>query len=104
MVLNVDLDAVYSMLPHAMNRLVGHFFLNSTLSLTRTVQPNGPILTECKTICHLVSNDADAETAAIFHNSQTASVQHILTELGHLQPPTPIKTDNATANALSTRQ
>ena len=103
MVLNVDLHTAYSVLPHAISRLAGHFFLSSTPSLTRTVQPNGPILTECKTICYVVSSDAEAEaeTAALFHNAQTARpIQHILTELGHLQPLIPIKTDNATANAF----
>ena len=101
MVLNVDSDAAYLVLPGACSRLAGHFFLVSNPSMTRKIHPNGPILTECKTIMHVVSSAAKAETAAIFHNVQTARpIRHILIALGHPQPKTPIKTDNATASAF----
>ena len=101
MILNIDSDAAYLVLPRARSRLAGHFFLSSAPTPIRTVLPNGPILTECKTIQHVVSSAAEAETAALFHNAQTARpIRHILIELGHEQPPTPIKTDNATANAF----
>ena len=101
MILNVDTDAAYLVLPRARSRLAGHFYLSSDPAMTRTVRPNGPILTECKTIQHVVSSAAEAETAGIFHNAQQAiPIRYILKELGHPQPPTPIKTDNTTANAF----
>ena len=101
MVLNVDSDAAYLVLPRARSRLAGHFFLSSPGSLSRIAFPNGPVLTECKTIWHVVSSAAEAETAALFHNAQTARpIRHVLISLGHPQPPTPLKTDNATANAF----
>ena len=101
MILNVDSDAAYLVLPRARSRLAGHFFLSSAPSPARSVLPNGPILTECKTIRHVVSSAAEAETAGLFHNAQQARpIRYILTQLGHPQPPTPIKTDNATANAF----
>ena len=103
MVLNVDSDATYLVLPpRARSRLVRHFFLSSTPSPTRTVLPNRLILTECKTICHVVSSTAaEAETAALFHNAQMACpICHILTALIHPQPLTHLKTDNATANTF----
>ena len=101
MVLNVDSDAAYLVLPRARSRLAGHFFLSSPGSPTRIASPNGPILTECKTIRHVVSSAAEAETVALFHNAQTARpIRHILISLGHPQPPTPLKTDNATANVF----
>ena len=101
MVLNIDSDAAYLVLPRAWSRLAGHYFLSSNPGPNRTVLPNGPILTECKTIKHVVSSATEAETAALFHNAQMARpIRHILQELGHPQPPTPIKTDNATANAF----
>ena len=101
MILHVDSDAAYLVLPRARSRLAGHFFLSSNPTLTRTVHPNAPILTECKTIRHVVSSAAEAETAALFHNAQIARpIRAILHELGHPQPPTRIKTDNATANAF----
>ena len=60
------------MLPKARSRLAGQFFLSTEPGLTRTVPPNGPILTECRTIKHVVTSSAKAETSALFHNAQTA--------------------------------
>ena len=101
MVLNIDSDAAYLVLPRARSRLAGHFFLSTPGSPTRVAPPNGPVLTECKTIRHVVSSAAEAETAALFHNAQIARpIRHLLVSLGHPQPPTPLKTDNATANAF----
>ena len=101
MILNVDSDAAYLVLPRARSRLAGHFFLSSDPQLIRTVLPNGPILTECKTIRHVVSSAAEAETAALFHNAQAAwPIRHILIALGHPQPPTPLKTGNTTTSAF----
>ena len=101
MILHIDSDAAYLVLPRARSRLAGHFFLGPDPTKTPVTTSNGPLLTECKTICHVVSSAAEAETAALFHNAQAARpIRYILTELGHPQPPTPLKTDNATANAF----
>ncbi len=101
MVLNVDSDAAYLVLAWARSRLAGHFFLSSPGSPTQIASPNGTVLIECKTIWHIVSSAVEAETAAFFHNAQTACpIWHVLISLGHPQPPTPLKTDNATANAF----
>ena len=44
---------------------------------------------------------AEAETAAIFHNAQQAvPIRIILQALDHEQPPTPVKTDNSTAQGF----
>ena len=44
---------------------------------------------------------AEAETAAIFHNAQQAvPIRIILQALDHQQPPTPVKTDNLTAQGF----
>ena len=101
MILNVDLDAAYLVLPWAWSRLPGHFFLSSNVLPSRTVTPNGPILTEYNTIKHVVSIAAEAETAGLFHNVQAAHpIRCILIELRHPQPVTPLKTGNATTNAF----
>ena len=101
MILHVDSDAAYLILPRARSRLAGHFYLSNDPHLTRIVPPNGPILTKCKTIWHVVSSAAEAKTAGLFHNTQQARpIRYILHQLGHPQPPTPIKTDNATANVF----
>ena len=60
---------------------------------------NGAILIECKTLCHVVSSSAEAETAGLFHNAQIAlPIRYMLTQIGHKQPRTPVKTDNEMSN------
>ena len=56
---------------------------------------------ECRCLKHVVSSAAEAETAGLFYNAQNAlQLRRILTALNHPQFPTPIKTDNATANGF----
>ena len=101
MCLHVDSDAAYLVLPKAKSRLAGHFFLSNDPCLTTTIQPNGPIHTECKTIRSVVASAAEAETHGIFHNAQTAlPIRYLLEQMGHSQPPTPLKTDNKIAEAF----
>ena len=97
MVLTIDSDAAYLVEPQARSRIAGYFQLNKNMRSNEHI--NGAILIECKTLRHVVASSAEAETAGIFHNAQTAvPIRHMLNELGHPQPPTPIKTDNLTAN------
>jgi hypothetical protein len=50
-----------------------------------------------------VSSVAEAEVAACFHNAREAcELRTTLAFLGHIQPPTPIQTDNKTANGILT--
>ena len=47
----------------------------------------------------MVASAAEAETAGLFFNAQEAlPIRYLLEQLGHKQPPTPLKTDNSTAN------
>ena len=49
-----------------------------------------------------MSSAAEAETAGIFTNCQVAiPIRRMLKILGHDQPPTPIKTDNKTAQSFA---
>ena len=103
MVLHVDSDAALLVLPKAKSRIAGYFHLSSYPSKYTQPNPmtNGAILVECKTIDHVVTSAAEAEMSGIYHNTKTAlMIRNILNALGHHQPPTPIKTDNATANAF----
>ena len=101
MVLHVDSDVAYLVLPKTRSRLAGHYFLSTDPTLTCTILPNGPILTECQTIKHVVASSAEAEISALFHNAQSAlPIWYLLQQMGHPQPPTPLKTDNMTANAF----
>jgi hypothetical protein len=104
MILHADSDAAYLVLPNAKSRIAGHFYLSATppdLPLKPTPPPNGPILTECRTLRNVVASAAEAETGGLFHNAQTCiPIRIALEELGHVQPPTPLKTDNSTATAF----
>ena len=57
MVLYVDSDTGYLVLPEACSCMARQYFLSTDPTLTRTVLPNGPILTECCTIKHDVQRD-----------------------------------------------
>ena len=94
MILSVDSDASYLVLPKAHSHIAGFFQLKDGKdSHTR----NSPQLVECKTIKHVVSSVTEAEISALFHNTQTSiPIRRLLIALGHPQPPTPIKIDNST--------
>ena len=105
MILHVDSDAAYLVLPKAKSRLAGHYFLSNDPAFSRTIHPNGPILTECKTIRTVVASAAEAETHGLFHNAQTAlPIRLLLQQMGHSQPPTPLKTDNKVAEAFVSQE
>ena len=100
MLLYVESDAVYLVLPNARSRVAGLFYLsdlpNSDLN---SIQPrNGPILVICKTLCHVVASAAEAETGGLFYNAREAiPIRQMLASMGHPQLATPVKTDNFTA-------
>ena len=107
MVLYVNSDAAYLVLPEAKSRIAGHFYLSdhpNKLAANQTPTPNAPFLTECRTLRHVVATAAEAETGGLFHNAHMSiTIRHILETLEHPQPPTPIKTDNATAHNFVTK-
>ena len=99
MILNIDSDAAYLVLPKARSRLAGYFRM---LDKTPKYYHNGAVLIECKTIRTVVSSAAEAETHGVFHNAKIGvNIRHILIEMGHRQPPIPIMTDNSTAAGFS---
>jgi hypothetical protein len=59
---------------------------------------NGSILNVASVIKNVVASAAESEVGACFHNAQSgAPLRVTLTELGHIQPPMPLRTDNSTA-------
>jgi hypothetical protein len=59
---------------------------------------NGSILNVASVIKNVVASAAESEVGACFHNAQSgAPLRVTLTEMGHTQPPTPLRTDNSTA-------
>ena len=101
MILNVDSDAAYLVQPQAKSRIAGYFHLSNLPTPTQHPTVNGAILIECKTLRHVVASAAEAETAGVFHNAQMAIPRRtVLHALGHVQPPTPLKTDNSTTSGF----
>ena len=97
MVINIDSDAAYLVLPKAHSRIAGYFrLLDKTGNGT-----NAPIIVECKALRNIVSSAAEAETKGVFHNAKIGvNMSNILISMGHPQPPTCIKTDNTTSESF----
>jgi hypothetical protein len=104
MVLHVDTDAAYLVLPNARSRYAGHYILSDTpppLQTKPDPKPNGAIMTICKTIRGVMASAAETETAGVFGNAQeTIPCRISLLALGHPQPATPLKTDNSTSDSF----
>ena len=91
-------DAGYHNEPGAKSRVGGHFFLSSN----KEIPPNnGSIHNVAQILKAVMSSATEAELGGLFINAREAvHIRNILTEMGHPQPPTPIQTDNATANGV----
>ena len=104
MILQVDTDADYLVLPKARSRCAGHYYC--TNEDLKDPPPNGPIHTLCKTIRNVVSSSAEAETSRAFLNSQELiPIRNTLIAMGHPQPKlgTPLKTDNKISFEIATQ-
>jgi hypothetical protein len=97
MILCIDSDASYLVAAMARSRAGGFFYLgNKDQKLF-----NGSISVIAKIIKNVMSSAAEAEIAALFLNAKhSIPMRNTLIELGHAQPPTPIRTDNSTANGI----
>ena len=98
MVLAVHSDASYLSEPNACSRAGGHFFLSHNEEIPRN---NGAILNIAHIIKNVMSSATEAELAALYIMAREAVyIRIILEEMGHKQPPTPMQTDNAMADAV----
>jgi hypothetical protein len=99
MILHIHSDASYLLVSNARIRLSGLFFLGNKSPKQETL--NRSILNVAAVIKNVVSSAAESEVGACFHNAQAgAPLRVTLTELGHTQPPTPLRTDNSTAYGI----
>jgi hypothetical protein len=107
MILHVDSDVSYLTAPKARSRAGGYHYLSNQPKETNTldntpITANGAINVLCQVMHEVVSSAAEAELAALFHNAKEAcSIRTTLEEMGHIQPPTPIQTDNSTAAGIA---
>jgi hypothetical protein len=99
MVLHIHSDASYLSVSNAQSRLGGLFFLVNKPPEQDAL--NGYILNVAAIIKNVVASDAESEVGACFLNGQSgAPLRVTLTELGHTQPTTPLRTDNSTAYGI----
>ncbi len=98
MVLAVHSNASYLSKPKAQSQVGGHFFLSSNT----TVPPNnGAILNIAHITKNVMSSATEAELAGLYIMARKAIyIRIILEELGYIQPPTPLQTDNAMADGV----
>jgi hypothetical protein len=104
MILHTSSDASYNGEPKAKSRSAGFHYLSQHPGDKNLMHPtlNGPILVTSVLIQETVASAAEAELAALFHNSRDAiPMIRALEEMGHPQPPTPIQCDNSTAVGIS---
>jgi hypothetical protein len=96
MILHIHSDASYLSVSNAHSRLGGLFFCGNKSPQQDTL--NGSILNVASVIKNVVASAAESEVGACFHNAQSgAPLRVTLTELGHIQPPMPLRTDNSTS-------
>jgi hypothetical protein len=76
----------------------GHHFLSKNVA---NPSNNGAIYNEASIIKSLMSSAAEAKIGALYINAQKGvEERNILEEMGHLQPPTPVQTNNSTADGI----
>jgi hypothetical protein len=90
MVLQIHSDASYISVSNARSRLGSLFFLGNKSPEQETL--NGSILNVAAVIKNVVASAAESEVGACFHNAQSGAPLGVtLIELGHTQPPTPLR-------------
>eukprot|EP00957_Ditylum_brightwellii_P142159 10830836-Ditylum_brightwellii.AAC.1 len=101
MVLHIHSDTSFMSVEEAQSHAGGHFFLSEPYDAKPMSQPvpiNGPMHTVCKVIRNVMVSAAETEIGALFSNTQKGEeMRTALQEMGHLQPPTPVMTDNSTS-------
>ena len=99
MVLAVHSDAGY--LNKANARSPGQEAISSYQIIQFTPPNNGALLNVAQIIKNVMSSAAEAKLGALFICAREAVyIGQILKEMGHPQPPTPIQTDNSTAEGV----
>ncbi len=96
--LAVHSNASYLSVPKAQSRAGCHFFLSSN---TTVPSNNGAILNIAHIIKNVMSSATEAELAGLYIMAHKAVyIRIILEELGHIQLPTPLQTNNAMADGV----
>jgi hypothetical protein len=98
MVLAIHSNAGYLNEEEARSRAGGHHFLSENVA---SPSNNGAIYNEASIIKAVMPSAAEAEIGALYTNARKGvEEQNILRVMGHPQPPTPVQTDNSTAEGI----
>jgi hypothetical protein len=96
MIWHIHSDASYLSVSNSRSRLGGLFFCGDKSPHEDNL--NGSILNTASVIKNMVASAAESEVRACFQNAQSgAPLRVTLAELGHIQPQTPLRTDNSTS-------
>jgi hypothetical protein len=98
MVLVIHSDAGYLNEEGERSHAGGHHFLSENIA---TPSNNGAIYNKASIIKLVMSSAAEAKIGALYINARKGvEERNILEEMGHTQPPTPVQTDNLTADGI----
>jgi hypothetical protein len=98
MVLAIHSDAGYLNEEGVRSRAGGHHFLSENVA---NPSKNSAIFNKSSIIKAVISSAAKAKIGALYTNARKGvEEQNILGVMGHPQPPTPIQTDNSTAEGI----
>lgn len=99
MILMLDSDAAYLVVPNAWSRAGGYHFLTSK---DHTLV-NGVIYVLARVIKNVMASAMEAEIEVMYENIQKIVLfPTTLEDMGHTQPPTVVRTDNRTACGIVT--
>ena len=83
MILYIDLDAAYLVLPKARSWIAGHFYLGDIppfpLAITTTQSHNRPILTVCKRLHTVATLAAESKATAVYYNNKEGTLYQLFT-------------------------
>ena len=102
MILNIHSDALYLSEAKARSRACGHVFLGWMPKDREPIRLNGAFHVSTMILRFVVPSAAEAELGALYHNCQTGIIFRLtLSDMGHVQPQTPVHCDNATAVGIA---
>jgi hypothetical protein len=98
MILAAHSNASYLSKPQACSQAGGHFFLSNNAEVPPN---NGAVVNIAHIIKHVMSSAIEAKLAALYIMArEVVYMQIIVEEMEHKQPPTPMQTNNAMAEAV----
>jgi hypothetical protein len=101
MQLKIHSDASYLSEPKAKSIIGGYFYLGNKRSSPKKPISNGPPFCHTTLLKHVVSSVAEAKFHALFVNSKEGTITGTtLSEMGHKQDATELKTDNTISDGI----